>query len=749
MSALADKQKEQLLRDPSNPNPPKAPVTSTGTVEAKAPVISRLKETMMAAQKRAKLGGKELPERPGSAESSLTPKRPTTSSGIARPATSMATAQKTSSIAPSTAAHTGSLSSAPVRPTRPARKPESKKPATAEPNAARKQKKTVTPSISPAPTPMKSILKTPKSALKQPRNEDADSPDNAVKSIKKKVSWSDTDTTNDDDEVSTKEAALSPTKAAEDLTMVILTKDSLPVERISSTESVLSSKDMETAISSESVKADSPTSPIPSPMSPPGILGASGPTPECQPDENIPIPMSPQRILDSIDSTSECQPDENVPIPMSPQRILDSNNTTSECQPDENIPIPMSPQVILGSNGNHSPGHRGIDSQNSMSPKAILDVNVTLSPPVERATRKSMSPQAIFSRKENKVYQQQMMLHYQNQVQVYEDPAQHVDFDATPRPTTRFSVLEELPVPFNEPAMPFMPEDYEDQEGPEDHEQHGLFRDQRYHQGWTKLEANVRRLSDPVEIGHVIYARKILESGINQMRAKTLDAHGFRKLQGLIRSNDNVWSAGGKFDELLLLLLDELEAPNDEYQLHPMLVQDLKTQVLVTIRLMLSHQRIHFSTFYPRALCAVLSARKHYNGTCHIVCGLEETVEDILQLCELPGECIDAVLDLLESEEGDAKGSRTITMGLYVLGNLLRGNGHAELTLDTEEERRLGQLAARCLGATDPDIRRSVIEFTLDLHDRVAPKPRFWDMVAMAREDHRNLITYYLAKRAR
>ncbi|GAB1742788.1 hypothetical protein NU219Hw_g8498t1 [Hortaea werneckii] len=55
--------------------------------------------------------------------------------------------------------------------------------------------------------------------------------------------------------------------------------------------------------------------------------------------------------------------------------------------------------------------------------------------------------------------------------------------------------------------------------------------------------------------------RRLLSSGIERIRTKTLDAHGFRRVQDLARSaDDDLWEAGGKsLDALLAVLLDYLQ----------------------------------------------------------------------------------------------------------------------------------------------------------------------------------------------
>lgn len=354
----------------------------------------------------------------------------------------------------------------------------------------------------------------------------------------------------------------------------------------------------------------------------------------------------------------------------------------------------------------------------------------------EKPQRISMTPRAIASKKENPAVR----------LKVYEDPVgRGLESPVASQTASRASVLEELPI--NEPPMsqPHLSPNYpllaEESESP------------LYHRKWINIETAARRVSDSDKIDNPYLMRRMLESGIVRIKAGTLDAHGFRKLQALIRGREDVWEDGVKFDELLLPLLENLESPNINDSKNGVgRAQDLKTQILVTVRLLQQHQPKHFSAHYPRTLCAIILARRYHNSTSHIVCGLEETSETIVAQCD-PLPSLDAVLDLLEAEPHDD--SDTLFMSLYVLAGLLhRVSSLASSNPDPQDEWafahqnvRLGNVAASCLRNTNPDVRRAVVEFVLELHDAVRDKERFWSLIDGVGEDHRSLITYYLARR--
>ena len=299
-------------------------------------------------------------------------------------------------------------------------------------------------------------------------------------------------------------------------------------------------------------------------------------------------------------------------------------------------------------------------------------------------------------------------------LKVYEDPSPTTEESCSPQPLVTSKVLEELPIT---------------------------------NKKLVSLEPEAKSANTPGKVANLLSAGRLLESGIVRVRARTLDIHGFRKLQGLIRDQDDIWGDGTKFNELLLPLLESLEDPYDESK--PTKALDLKTQVLVTVQLMLKHQPKMFAASYPRALCGLLAARKHIQNTSHLVYTFDQVSKLIITSCD-PGACMDAVLDLLEIESKEIQESNTLFVGMSVLEGLLQRYAVPDdmKYLTSEQEMRLGRLGARCLTASSPDIRRAAIRYMLELNDCIADESHFWDLMGSAREDHRDLITYYIAKRA-
>jgi CLIP-associating protein 1/2 len=336
---------------------------------------------------------------------------------------------------------------------------------------------------------------------------------------------------------------------------------------------------------------------------------------------------------------------------------------------------------------------------------------------------------------------------------VYEDPESNVSAETTHSDHITQSpevpkkpVLEEIPV--NEPGAP-TPRVAKQQAAPfSPLNDNVAFPSalENSHRILGKIGAERRRSLSP-RSKDPTKAKEMIDKGTTRIKAKALDVHGYRKLQGLIKYHDSIFVDESKYDEMLLGLLDALEAPTDDKRTSVPRSMDLKIQILVTIRLMFAYNGAWFAVHYPRVMTALLNTRKNYELTHHIVSGLEETAEDIIASCEAV-DVIFAVLDLIETEKHDDEGNRAITMGIYILSGLLKRLNKDHRTLNAGEIERLGRFANASLAQSQPDIRRAITEFSVELHDMVQNEEVFWRMINPAGNDQRNLLTYFIAKKS-
>ncbi|KAF2279212.1 uncharacterized protein EI97DRAFT_391888 [Westerdykella ornata] len=280
----------------------------------------------------------------------------------------------------------------------------------------------------------------------------------------------------------------------------------------------------------------------------------------------------------------------------------------------------------------------------------------------------------------------------------------------------------------------------------------------------TSIASNTTTESNDASRSEVLKNRQLLASGINKIKSRTVEAHMFRRLQDMVKSNQDIWGTDDeKFGELLLASLDYLEAPPDSLKAPIAKTANLKVQALATIRAMLSLYRKETAKYFSRVLCTLLRTKAQYDNTSHIATDLEATADEIVKYGQT-SNCIDAVLSLLEDSGPSMPGAsttskgpentmntasnRTVTMGLVTLASLIAISAEKSVTLSDEQTSRLGRLAVKCLDDVDADVRKADVELCLALHRRIGSENEaFWKVVAGAREQHLNLLTYYLAKR--
>ncbi|KAF2760625.1 hypothetical protein EJ05DRAFT_462711 [Pseudovirgaria hyperparasitica] len=310
----------------------------------------------------------------------------------------------------------------------------------------------------------------------------------------------------------------------------------------------------------------------------------------------------------------------------------------------------------------------------------------------------------------------------------------------------------------------------------------------------------------------VMRSRRLLVSGIERIHNRNLDAHGFRRLQELVKSNLDIWGES-KFSELMLGLLDFLETPVENLKSEPLKAQNLKTQALAAARAMLTLHKAEARPYHPRALKSVLRARMAFEATAHITAELQRTADDIVR-ASLSPELLDSVLDFADSTaeaskspENEVPGglspplapsefpSRALTAALSTISQILILSAQPaprpkspvksasrspskpapRLTLSYTQTQRLGHTAVRFLADAEPDVRKANLEFCVALHEwflngagvgglsGASEKEReeaFWKILGLhkdgdgkekngVRDQSLNLITYYLARRSR
>ncbi|UNI13425.1 suppressor of tub2 mutation [Purpureocillium takamizusanense] len=295
-------------------------------------------------------------------------------------------------------------------------------------------------------------------------------------------------------------------------------------------------------------------------------------------------------------------------------------------------------------------------------------------------------------------------------LQVYEDP--FTDDQATPRPTFTSPVLEDKPV--NEDAANLLKP--------------------------NGKEPTVEQIDSPEKARQ---NSRLLDSGIAKIKAKSLEVHGFRKLQSLIRDSRTVFT-DDKFEALVLGLFQFLEdtlptLPADK-------AQDVKAQALTTIKLLLRKERDNFRPHVSKALESLLQTRSAYDSRAHVVSGLELLADELVALGDGSEMVVVLTRRLQSCSDTTTEGCRTLSMGLHVLREML--DKRLEFIPNEGELGQLTSLAGGCIESADSGVRMDAVKFCVSLHERVG-EAAFWDALRGVKEDPKSLITYYIVKKQR
>lgn len=295
-------------------------------------------------------------------------------------------------------------------------------------------------------------------------------------------------------------------------------------------------------------------------------------------------------------------------------------------------------------------------------------------------------------------------------LRVYEDP--FTGDEPTPKPTFTVPVLEDKPV--NEDAANL--------------------------QRANGQEPSEEQVDSPEKIRQ---NSRLLDSGIAKIKAKSLEVHGFRKLQSLIRDSRTVFT-DERFEALLLGLFEYLEDPLAGTP--PDRAQDVKAQILATIKLLLKKERDNFRPHVSKGLESLLQTRGAYDTRAHVVSGLELLADELVVLGDGPEMVVVLARRLQACADTSVEGCRTLGMGLHVLREML--DKRAEFVPTAGELAHLAGLAGRCLDSADSGVRMDAVKFCVSLHERVGEGP-FWAALRGVKEDPKSLITYYIVKRQR
>ncbi|KAK4544519.1 hypothetical protein LTR36_004091 [Oleoguttula mirabilis] len=255
----------------------------------------------------------------------------------------------------------------------------------------------------------------------------------------------------------------------------------------------------------------------------------------------------------------------------------------------------------------------------------------------------------------------------------------------------------------------------------------------------------------PQDRAEVLRSRRLLGSGIERIRTKTLDAHGFRRVQDLAKSNLDIWDGGKKYDELMMVLLEYLQTFDQGPGLTqpPHKAAGLKTQALGLVRALLMLQRKSAASWHLKALITVFACRKTVDANSHILTDLQKTADEIVKQAA-PENCIDGTLEYLILAGDNKAAARSVAMAINTLRQLLESARHRAVDLGPERKICLTQAAAKYLDDVDAEVRKADVELASDLFELFgSSKAEFWSEFKGTDEGRLGLLTYYIARRGR
>lgn len=255
----------------------------------------------------------------------------------------------------------------------------------------------------------------------------------------------------------------------------------------------------------------------------------------------------------------------------------------------------------------------------------------------------------------------------------------------------------------------------------------------------------------PQDRAEVLRNRRLLGSGIERIRARTLDAHGLRRVQDLAKSNLDIWDGGKKYDELMTVLLDYLQ----NFDQDPRLTQSatkaagLKAQAVNLVRGLLTVHRKSALAWHAKALVTLMICRQGVDSNSHILTDMERAASDIVEQAA-PQSCIDATLDYFPAVGAEKGSARSVAMALTTLRSLLASAAAKKLDLGAERKIKIAQTAARYLDDLDAEVRKADVELASDLFELFgSSKAEFWNEFKGTDEGRLGLLTYYIARRGK
>ena len=233
-----------------------------------------------------------------------------------------------------------------------------------------------------------------------------------------------------------------------------------------------------------------------------------------------------------------------------------------------------------------------------------------------------------------------------------------------------------------------------------------------------------------------------LDHALTRVSQRSLDQHGFRKLQVHLRDD----SQNAKYEVLIEPLCSWIATPTSTVSSTEW--QDVQAQALATLRLLLINP-LWASKHYSIILTSLLAANEFYLAQGPMVVGIKKNLNFIVNHCELLG-CLRSVSDLMQMPHYET----TEELGLLTLGAML----HKIHEDDSQEPifyqrlideqvliQRLGTIGSCGLHSKEISVRKAAILFAQEFWHTV-PQEDYFKVIAMGNVETQDLLQYYIAR---
>lgn len=264
---------------------------------------------------------------------------------------------------------------------------------------------------------------------------------------------------------------------------------------------------------------------------------------------------------------------------------------------------------------------------------------------------------------------------------------------------------------------------------------------------WTNVERIHRRASPRIKFQATDALREQLRAHIRTLKSDQAGIQTFHSIQRIIKTNWLVLDdEKSMFDDLLFEILSQMEEREyHDYGTTPT-GHDRNTQLVLVLRVLLENHCSLMMDYFPRILCALVSASRNQHFESHMQPCLQETVKKLIRECTVVDleASIDAVLEVFETHQD--LHPQEMGMGLYMLRLLMRSSLQHQYEHIDEQEKRIAAFGYKACKTDYPEMRQLAIRMLMQYRIFINDDARFWRRVGAAGENCARLLAYYYEK---